>query len=60
MPTNSQDVVRLLMSLQPLLQDAIQRKPTATVWKSIYKIQGPLSWKGFHLLAGKGQIFLLV
>ncbi|ELU05357.1 hypothetical protein CAPTEDRAFT_103103 [Capitella teleta] len=54
-PVNSQDVVRMLKSLQPLLQDAIQKKRTARVWESVYTISGPLSWKDFHLLAGRGS-----
>ena len=53
-PTNSQDVVRLLKSLQPLLQDAIQKKRTTRLWESVYTILGPLSWKDFHLMAGRG------
>ena len=53
-PTNSQDVVRLLKSLQPLLQDAIQKKRSSRVWEAVYTIMGPLSWKDFHLLSGRG------
>jgi mediator of RNA polymerase II transcription subunit 13 len=54
-PLNSQDVVRMLKSLQPLLQDAIHKKRTTRVWESVYTISGPLSWKDFHLLAGRGS-----
>lgn len=53
-PTNSQDVVRLLKSMQPLLQDAIQKKRTTRLWDHVYTITGPLTWKDFHLLAGRG------
>ncbi|XP_013416581.1 mediator of RNA polymerase II transcription subunit 13-like isoform X2 [Lingula anatina] len=55
LPTNPQDVVRLLKSLQPLLQDAIQKKRTTRLWEQVYQISGPLSWKDFHLLAGRGS-----
>ena len=54
-PTNSQDVNRMLKSLQPLLQDAIQKKRTTRLWEATYTISGPLTWKDFHLLAGRGQ-----
>ncbi|XP_064647452.1 mediator of RNA polymerase II transcription subunit 13-like isoform X2 [Lineus longissimus] len=53
-PANSQDLVRLLKSLQPLLQDAIQKKRTTRLWESTYTITGPLTWKDFHKLAGRG------
>ena len=53
-PTNSQDMVRLLKSLQPLLQDAIQKKRSSRLWEAVYTITGPLSWKDFHLLSGRG------
>ena len=55
LPGNSQDTLRLLRSLLPLLEDAIQKKRTSRVWESVYRITGPLSWKDFHLLAGRGQ-----
>lgn len=54
-PKSSEEVVRVLKSLQPLLQDAIQKKRTTRLWESVYTISGPLSWKDFHLLAGRGQ-----
>lgn len=53
-PLNSQDVLRLLKSLQPLLSDAIQKKRTMRLWEHTYKLSGPLSWKDFHQLAGRG------
>lgn len=51
---NSQETLRKLRRLLPLLEDAIQKKRTAHVWESVYRITGPLSWKDFHLLAGRG------
>jgi hypothetical protein len=54
--TNSTDVVQLLKSLQPLLQDAIQKKRSTRLWESVYTISGPLTWKDFHLMAGRGML----
>ena len=53
-PQNSLESVRLLKSLQPLLQDAIQNKRVTRLWEHTYKLQGPLTWKEFHQLAGRG------
>lgn len=47
----SQDVLRVLMSLQPVLQDAIQKKRTIRSWG----VQGPLTWQQFHKMAGRGS-----
>ncbi|XP_050408100.1 mediator of RNA polymerase II transcription subunit 13 isoform X3 [Patella vulgata] len=54
-PVSSQDVVNLHKSLQPILQDAIQNKRVTRMWEHSYKLQGPLSWKDFHQLAGRGS-----
>ncbi|CAD5125355.1 DgyrCDS13593 [Dimorphilus gyrociliatus] len=51
-PANCHDVVRLLNSLNPLLQDAIQKKNNN--WDTTYNVMGPLTWKDFHLLARRG------
>ncbi|KAK7490637.1 hypothetical protein BaRGS_00018054 [Batillaria attramentaria] len=56
LPHNSQDIVQCLKSLQPLLQDAIQYKPITRLWEHTYKLQGPLSWKDFHQLSGRGSV----
>ncbi|CAH1800949.1 unnamed protein product [Owenia fusiformis] len=55
LPTNAAEVVRLLKSLQPQLQEAIQDKRQTKLWENKYKIAGPLSWKDFHLMAGRGN-----
>lgn len=47
----SQDVLRVLLSLQPVLQDAIQKKRTVRSWG----VQGPLTWQQFHKMAGRGS-----
>lgn len=51
---SSQDVVRMLLSLQPFLQDAIQKKCTGRTWENIQHVQGPLTWQQFHKMAGRG------
>ncbi|XP_038059919.1 mediator of RNA polymerase II transcription subunit 13-like isoform X2 [Patiria miniata] len=52
---SSQDIVRTLSSLQPLLQDAIQKKRTTRLWERPYTVQGPLTWQVFFNLADKGS-----
>ncbi|XP_036384476.1 mediator of RNA polymerase II transcription subunit 13-like isoform X2 [Megalops cyprinoides] len=52
---SSQDVVRMLLSLQPVLQDAIQKKRTGRTWENIQHVQGPLTWQQFHKIAGRGS-----
>lgn len=59
---SSQDVVRMLLSLQPFLQDAIQKKRTGRTWENIQHVQGPLTWQQFHKMAGRGtygRVFVL-
>lgn len=51
---SSHDVVRMLLSLQPFLQDAIQKKRTGRTWENIQHVQGPLTWQQFHKMAGRG------
>ncbi|RMC10633.1 hypothetical protein DUI87_12344 [Hirundo rustica rustica] len=41
----------MLLSLQPVLQDAIQKKRTVRSWG----VQGPLTWQQFHKMAGRGS-----
>uniref|UniRef100_A0A672IUR7 Mediator of RNA polymerase II transcription subunit 13 n=1 Tax=Salarias fasciatus TaxID=181472 RepID=A0A672IUR7_SALFA len=52
---SSQDTVRMLLSLQPFLQDAIQKKRTGRTWENIQHVQGPLTWQQFHKMAGRGS-----
>uniref|UniRef100_A0AAZ3PJ87 Mediator of RNA polymerase II transcription subunit 13 n=1 Tax=Oncorhynchus tshawytscha TaxID=74940 RepID=A0AAZ3PJ87_ONCTS len=52
---SSQDVVRMLLSLQPFLQDAIQKKRMGRTWENIQHVQGPLTWQQFHKMAGRGS-----
>lgn len=46
----SQDVLRVLLSLQPALQDTIQKKGVRS-----WGVQGPLTWQQFHKMAGRGS-----
>lgn len=54
-PLNSQDSQHMLRSLQPILQDAIQNKRVTRLWEQTFKLAGPLTWKEFHQLAGRGS-----
>ncbi|XP_066998213.1 mediator of RNA polymerase II transcription subunit 13 isoform X2 [Anabrus simplex] len=53
-PQCNQDIVRVMKSLQPLLQEAIQKKCTTRLWDAPYTVSGPLTWRKFHRLAGRG------
>lgn len=54
-PLNSQDILRMLKTLNPLLMDAIMNKRIMRVWEHSHKLTGPLSWKDFHQLADRGK-----
>lgn len=52
-PHSSRDVVALMRRLRPLLQDAIQKRCCGTrMWDGV---SGPLTWRQFHRLAGRGN-----
>lgn len=54
-PCNNQDVVKFLRLLQPILQESVQKKPKASaMWEVTYSVSGPLTWRQFHRLAGRG------
>ncbi|XP_055701532.1 mediator of RNA polymerase II transcription subunit 13 isoform X2 [Phlebotomus papatasi] len=53
-PRSNQDIVRIMKSMQPLLQDAFHKKCTTRLWDAPYTVQGPLTWRQFHRLAGRG------
>ncbi|XP_044731039.1 mediator of RNA polymerase II transcription subunit 13 isoform X2 [Chrysoperla carnea] len=53
-PHCNQDIVRVMRTLQPLLQEAIQKKCTTRLWEAPYTVKGPLTWRQFHRLAGRG------
>ena len=55
-PANNHDVVRFLRSLQPLLQESVQKKPkAAAMWEVTYSVSGPLTWRQFHKLASRTE-----
>lgn len=53
-PQCNQDIVRVMKNLQPILQEAIQKKCTTRLWDAPYTVSGPLTWRQFHRLAGRG------
>lgn len=55
-PNCNQDIIRIMRQLQPLLQDAVQKKCTTRLWEAPYTVSGPLTWRQFHRLAGRGGI----
>jgi mediator of RNA polymerase II transcription subunit 13 len=58
-PHCNQDIVRVMRHLQPLLQDAVQKKCTTRLWEAPYTVSGPLTWRQFHRLAGRGKLFII-
>lgn len=53
-PRSNQDIIRIMKSMQPLLQDAFHKKSTTRLWDAPYTVQGPLTWRQFHRMAAKG------
>ncbi|XP_018561806.1 mediator of RNA polymerase II transcription subunit 13 isoform X2 [Anoplophora glabripennis] len=53
-PQCNQDIVRVMRNLQPLLQEAIQKKCQTRLWEAPSSVKGPLTWRQFHRLAGRG------
>ena len=53
-PKSNQDIVRIMKFLQPLLQDSIHKKCNTRLWDAPYTVKGPLTWRQFHRLAGRG------
>lgn len=54
-PQCNQDIVRVMRTLQPLLQEAIQKKCQTRLWEAPSAVKGPLTWRQFHRLAGRGK-----
>lgn len=46
-----QDIMQVMKALHPLLQDAVHAK----AWDAQYTVSGPLTWRQFHRLAGRGN-----
>lgn len=55
-PPSNQDIVRVMKLLQPLLQEAIQKKCQTRLWEAPSAVKGPLTWRQFHRLAGRGEL----
>ncbi|KAF5394970.1 Mediator of RNA polymerase II transcription subunit 13 [Paragonimus heterotremus] len=51
-PENHNDQIRLLATMRPWLQEAIS---STRLLESNYTVDGPLTWKAFHQLAGRGS-----
>ncbi|XP_067931928.1 mediator of RNA polymerase II transcription subunit 13-like [Watersipora subatra] len=59
-PVPSLDIIQLLRSLQPALQDAVQKKRTTSLWDpNAIKVTGPMTWSAFFKLAGRSTDELL-
>ena len=56
-PQSNQDIIRVMKNLQPLLQEAIQKKCQTRLWEAPSAVKGPLTWRQFHRLAGRGNNF---
>lgn len=54
-PVSNLEVVHLLRSLQPILQEAVQQRRHQRLWEVTYPVLGPLTWRQFHRLAGRGN-----
>lgn len=52
---NNQDIVRVMKSLQMLLQNAFQMKSRQGQKDAAYAVTGPLTWRQFHRLAGRAS-----
>ena len=50
-PSCSEDVIRVMKSLKPVLNTSLHVKK-ATVTKGGLQVQGPLTWRQFHHMAG--------
>lgn len=54
-PRSNKDIVRIMKSMQPLLQDAFHKKCTTRLWDAPYTVQGPLTWRQFHRMASSSS-----
>lgn len=43
--------MQVMKALHPLLQEAVHAK----TWDAQYTVSGPLTWRQFHRLAGRGM-----
>lgn len=52
-PVNNHEVMLTLKTLQPLMQESVQRKGSLNE-VTYNTVKGPLTWRQFHRLAGRG------
>ncbi|XP_002735637.1 mediator of RNA polymerase II transcription subunit 13-like [Saccoglossus kowalevskii] len=53
---SSQDIVRILTTLRPILQDVVQRKRSSRSWEPPqFIVQGPLTWHTFFRTASRDK-----
>lgn len=48
---NNHEVILMLKTLQPVMQESVQRKGSEVTYNAV---KGPLTWRQFHLLGGRG------
>lgn len=53
-PKSNQDIIRVMKSMKALLQKAFNQNGTTGLWDAPYAVKGPLTWREFHRLAGRG------
>lgn len=53
-PKSNQEIIRVMKSMQVLLQKAFNQNGTTGLWDAPYAVRGPLTWREFHRLAGRG------
>lgn len=56
-PQCNPQIIREMKILQPLLQDSVQKKSCKQRGDALYIVKGPLTWRQFHRLAGRGTFF---
>ena len=53
-PKSNHDIIRAMRSMKVLLQKAFNQNGTTGLWDAPYAVRGPLTWREFHRLAGRG------
>lgn len=53
-PKSNQDIIRVMKSMKVLLQKVFNQNGTTGLWDAPYDVRGPLTWREFHRLAGRG------
>lgn len=53
-PKSNQDIIRVMKSMKVVLQKVFMQNGTTGLWDAPYDVRGPLTWREFHRLAGRG------